>query len=73
MSAENRDWWLKRARELDDKVRAIEPEILKLKAQQEALFAELCSAYKNAQGECPQHVDNGGFMYGHCTHCGVEL
>lgn len=19
------------------------------------------------------HVDNGGFMYGHCVHCGEEL
>ncbi len=55
---------------IDCKINSLKADL----AEAEKLSAEVHRAMqKQREAACPGHVDNGGFMYGHCKLCDAEL
>lgn len=73
MSAATRDFWLAATRETRARLELVRHKQRELAADAAKLEDEIAGQLSNAQGECPKHEDDGGFMYGFCKHCGAPL
>lgn len=58
---------------LERRLKVAKEEIEDAKRWHDHIEDELSAAWATRERLCPGHVDNGGFMYGHCKLCGAEL